>query len=57
MRCTCVECYENKMLEVLGGPLALYQSLKYRELRAECSECGGRYCPKALFHGNRCENV
>lgn len=57
MICACVECYENALLETLDGPIAVYKSLVYRTLEAQCPDCGLPTCAKSLYHGSTCEQI
>ena len=57
IHCSCVECFTNRIVEVLGGDLALYMCYNYRFTEAHCPECERRDCPRAETHENLCDTL
>lgn len=54
MQCSCVECYTNRVVAILGGFMSFYMSFTYRYTEAHCPDCGDPDCPKSLSHGSAC---
>lgn len=54
-QCSCIECFTNRVVSVLGDFISFYLAFNYRYTEAECPECGDNSCPRASFHGNICQ--